>query len=125
MLTAKLAWFVQEKNTLLGLVALRRVFSHESFTVQYCNFKFRFGKVISDSYAGTRQVSTGPLSPSLLLFYLSCARMVDYHNPITTEREFCAYAFLQASATSSPIYQSVPSIVALVKLWHLADGIFM
>ena len=51
--------------------------------------------------------------------------MVDFQNPARIEREFCAYGFCRASVACSPIYQSVPSIVALVKLWHLVDGMFM
>ena len=67
--------------------------------------------------------------PSLFLFYpfshFVSAWMANFQDPATIVNEQGACGFSWASVACSPIYQSVPSIVALVKLWHLADGMFM
>jgi hypothetical protein len=51
--------------------------------------------------------------------------MANYQNPVKIERELGAYGFCRASVVCSPIYQSVPSIAALIKLWRVVDGMFM
>jgi hypothetical protein len=50
--------------------------------------------------------------------------MVNYQNPATIESDFSTYAFL-SGFSGLQIYWSVSSIAALVKLWHLVDGMFM
>ncbi len=51
--------------------------------------------------------------------------MVDYHNPVTISREASAYVFYSGAGTCSPIKRSVFSTAAIVKFWHVVDGIFM
>ena len=51
--------------------------------------------------------------------------MVNYHDPVTIAREYGAYAICRASVLCGPIYRLALSIAAVVKLWHVVDGIFM
>jgi len=51
--------------------------------------------------------------------------MVNYHDPVTIAREFGTCPFPSASELCSPIKPSVFPTVALVKLWHVVDGIYM
>ena len=85
------------------------------------------------SYAGSRQVLLLGLFPqayfySIHLIALSILLVLEWWTIIIqlqSKENSVRTLFCQASATCSPIYLSVPSIVALVKLWHLADGMFM
>ena len=50
--------------------------------------------------------------------------MVDFHNPVVIEKDFCVYYSLAESwDLDSPLNSSLA--VALVKLWHVLDGIFL
>ena len=54
--------------------------------------------------------------------------MVNYHNPVTIEREYSAYAFLPSIGGNRAIQPNLlvyPSTAALVNLWHVVDGIYM
>ena len=51
--------------------------------------------------------------------------MVNYHDPVTIAREFGAYAVLPSFSGLQPDLPVALSIAAVVKLWHVVDGIFM
>jgi hypothetical protein len=51
--------------------------------------------------------------------------MVNYKDPATIAKDAGAYAIPSGLGTSSSIYQSISSTEAVVKLWHLMDGVFM
>ena len=51
--------------------------------------------------------------------------MVNYSDPVTIAQEFGACPFPSRSRSRRSTNSSVISTVALVKLWHVVDGIFM
>ena len=51
--------------------------------------------------------------------------MANYQDPAKIERELSAYGFCRAPVACSPIYHFDPSIVALIELWRVVDGMFM
>ena len=51
------------------------------------------------------------------------ARMVNYKDPATMAQDYGACAI--PSGTYGSIYQLTSSTEALVKMWHLIDGVFM
>jgi hypothetical protein len=51
--------------------------------------------------------------------------MVNYDDPTTIAKDSGAYAIPSGSGTRSPIYKSISSTEAVVKLWLLMDGVYM
>ena len=51
--------------------------------------------------------------------------MVNYSDPATIAKDSGAYAITSGAGTCSPIYQSISSTEAVVKLWHLTNGVYM
>lgn len=51
--------------------------------------------------------------------------MVNYQSPVTIQEDYSEHAFLSGFRVSSPIYQSVLSIAAVVKLYHVVNGLYM
>jgi hypothetical protein len=51
--------------------------------------------------------------------------MVNYHDPATIAQEFGACPFPSRSSSCSPTKSLIFSTAALVKLWHVVDGIYM
>jgi hypothetical protein len=53
--------------------------------------------------------------------------MVNYHDSVTMAREYSKYAFLSGFSglqQRSSIYSAF-SIAAMLRLWHVVNGIFM
>ncbi|KAF8259727.1 hypothetical protein EI94DRAFT_997547 [Lactarius quietus] len=51
--------------------------------------------------------------------------MVDFHNPVVIEKDFCAYTSWHSSTVSMVYPLNTSLAVAVVKLWHVLDGIFI